>query len=408
MNILIVSAQFPYPTRSGFTTRVYQLARHLSARHDVTLLSYASPEERDGVTGLATQMSVKAVEIAPMSPIGKRVAQALTIASSRAYHCREVHSLKMQEAIDDVCSAQKFDVIQLESSFLCTFRFPRDARLVIDEHNIEYELFQRTYEGERSLPRRVFNRIEYARFRRFEEACWERADACVVTSEREVEPVRTCAPDTPVAVVPNAVDLDYFAPSNAPAEPHTVIFNGTLNYRPNLDGARYLIEDIWPVVLDRYPDATLTLTGNNDGVDTRSLARPGVRLLGQVPDIRPYVSGAAVVAVPIRIGGGTRFKVLEALAMGKSIVSTAVGCEGVAVRDGEHLLIADDARAFASRIVEAFENPALCGALGQAGRRLVEQRYSWSLAGAGLESLYRRITSGQRDASVKPEILVAD
>src|SRR5262249_28105587 len=162
VNILIVCAQFPYPTRSGFTTRVYQLARQLSVRHDVTLLSYAWPEERSAVAGLATQMSVRAVENAPRSPVGKRVSQALTIASSRAYHCREVHSEKMQQAIDEVCSARTFDVIQVESSFLCTFRFPRDTPLVIDEHNIEYELFQRTYEGERSLARRVFNRVEYA------------------------------------------------------------------------------------------------------------------------------------------------------------------------------------------------------------------------------------------------------
>jgi glycosyltransferase involved in cell wall biosynthesis len=353
-------------------------------------------------------MSVRAVQTRPQSPVSKRVSQALTIASSRAYHCREVHSKGMQEAIDDLCSTGNFSVIQLESSFLCTFRFPRGTRLVIDEHNIESELLRRMCEGERSLPRRLFNRVEYARFRRFEQACWARADACVVTSEREVEAVRTSAPDTPVVVVPNAVDLDYFAPSNTPAEPHTVIFSGTLDYRPNLDAARYLIDDIWPLLRRRYPDARLTFTGRNHGVDIRSLTRPGVRMLGEVPDIRPYVSGAAVVAVPIRIGGGTRLKVLEGLAMGKSIVSTAVGCEGVAVRDGEHLMIADDAPAFASRIAELFENASLRNSLGLAGRRLVETRYSWELAGARLESLYRQITDNDPGRSTEPDLVLTD
>jgi glycosyltransferase involved in cell wall biosynthesis len=353
-------------------------------------------------------MPVRAVEIRSLSPVRKRLEQALTIASPRAYYCRELHSKGMQEALDDICSTQDFDVIQLETSFLCTFRFPRDARLVIDEHNIEYELFQRMHEGERSLLRRIFSGVEYARFRRFEQACWARADACVVTSEREVEAVRTCAPETPVVVVPNAVDLDYFAPSDRPVKPHTVIFNGTLNYRPNVDAARHLIDDIWPLVRRRYPDAMLTLTGRNDDVDVRTLTRPGVRVLGEVPDIRPYVSEAAVVAVPIRIGGGTRFKVLEAFAMGKPIVSTAVGCEGVAVRDGEHLMIADDAQAFASSIFEVFENPGLRDAFGQAGRRLVEERYSWELAGGRLESLYRQITGEGSSASAEPEILLAD
>jgi glycosyltransferase involved in cell wall biosynthesis len=405
LNILLVSAQFPYPTRSGFSTRVYQLARQLSARHDVTLLSYVWPHERDGVADLATRMSLRAVDRRPPSPMGRRVAQALTIASSRAYSCREVHSADMQEAIDDVCSTRNFGIIQLESSFLCTFRFPPHPRLVIDEHNIESELFLRMCQGERSLPRRVFNRVEYARFSRFEQACWRRVDACVVTSDREVETVRTSAPDTPVTVVPNAVDLDYFAPSLAPAESHTVIFNGTLIYRPNLDAARYLIDDIWPLVRHRCPDARLILTGRMDGVDTRSLESPGVQLLGEVPDIRPYVAAAAVVAVPIRIGGGTRFKVLEGLAMGKPVVSTAVGCEGVAVRDGEHLLIADDAPTFAATIFEVFESGDLRDSLGQAGRRLVESRYSWECAGARLESLYRQITDDERGRSMEPEVL---
>jgi glycosyltransferase involved in cell wall biosynthesis len=407
LNILIISPQFPYPTRSGFTTRVYQLVRQLLAHHSVTLLSYAWPHERDGVAALATQMSVRAVERKPLSLMGKRIAQAVTIASSRTYYCREVYSEAMQEAIDDLCSTENFDVIQLESCILCTFRFPRDTRLVIDEHNIEYELLQRMCEGERSLPRRIFNRVEHARFRRYEQACWERADACVVTSEREVVPVQTCAPDTPVAVVPNAVDLDYFALCDTPAEPHTVIFSGTLNYRPNLDAVHHLIDEIWPLVRHRYPDARLTLTGSNDGVDIRSLRKPGVRLLGEVPDVRPYVGRAEAVAVPIRIGGGTRLKVLEALAMGKPMVSTAAGCEGVAVRDGEHLLIADDAATFASRICEIFENPGVRDALGQAGRHLVETRYSWVLAGERLESLYRQISDTEPGRSMGPEVVVA-
>jgi polysaccharide biosynthesis protein PslH len=408
MNILIVSAQFPYPTRSGFTTRVYQLARHLAARHSVTVLSYAEPHERGSIAGLGTQMSVRAVERKSPSPTGKRVLQALTVASPRSYNSREVHSKRMQRAIDDVCSTKSFDVIQLESSFLCTFRFPRTPRLVIDEHNIEYELFKRTYESERSLPRRAFNHLEYLRFRRFEQKCWARVDACVVTSEREVEPIRSRAPETPVVVVPNAVDVDHFTPTDTPVEPHTVLFTGTLNYRPNLDGVRYLIDEVWPLVRDRYPDARLTLTGRSDGVDTRSLMRPGVEFMGEVPDIRSCLGAAAVVAVPIRFGGGTRLKVVEGLAMGKAMVSTTLGCEGVAVRDGQHLLIADDAAAFASKIGDVFENPALGHVLGRAGRRLIETQYSWELAGARLEALYNQIAGEQPGRSTQPEFVGAE
>ena len=407
LKILIVSAQFPYPPRSGFSTRVYQLARQLSARHEVTVLSYVSPHERDGVAGLAAQMAVRAVPRSPRSASRKRAVQALTMASLRPYYCRDVHSRDMQRAIDELCVAQHFDIIQVETSFLCGFRFPGDARLVIDEHNIESEVFRRMCEGERSVPRRAFNRVEYLRCRRFERVSWRRADACVVTSDRELPTLRTCAPGTPAATVPNSVDLTYFAPSGGAPEPRTVVFNGILTYRPNVDAVRYLIDDVWPLVRARYPEARLTLIGRSDGVDTREMMVPGVELLGEVPDIRPYVHRAAVVAVPVRIGGGTRLKVVEGLAMGKPIVSTTLGCEGLAVRDREHLLIADDPAAFAARIFDVFENPRWSAQLGSAGRQLVEDRYSWDLAGERLESLYRQLTGEQAGAPIETELAPA-
>jgi glycosyltransferase involved in cell wall biosynthesis len=404
LKILIVSGQFPYPTWSGFSTRVYQLARQLATRHDVTLLSYAFAHERDGVTALAARIPVRAVQRTAPSAIGKRAMQALTIMSGQPYFCRDVYSREMQRAIDELCAAERFDVIQLESSILCTFRFPPGARLVIDEHNVESEVFRRMCEGERSASRRLFNRAEYRRFRRFEQASWQCADACVVTSERELPSVRAGAPDTPVAVVPNSVDLAHFVPAGSRPEPRSIVFNGILTYRPNVDAVRYLVDDIWPLVRERYPDAKLTLVGRSEGVDTRPLMVPGVELLGEVPDIRPPIQRAAVVVVPVRIGGGTRLKVVEGLAMGKAIVSTTLGCEGLAVRDREHLLIADDPAAFASRIFELFENPERSDELGRAGRRLVEARYSWELAGERLESLYRQITCQEPQGSLEPEL----
>jgi glycosyltransferase involved in cell wall biosynthesis len=133
------------------------------------------------------------------------------------------------------------------------------------------------------------------------------------------------------------------------------------------------------------------LVGRADEADVRRLTRPGVVVTGEVPDIRPYLRRAAVVGVPVRIGGGTRLKVVEGLAMGKAMVSTSLGCEGIAVRDGEHLLIGDDATTFAARAVQLFESPSTRSALGSAGRSLVENQYSWELAGERLQALYERV-----------------
>lgn len=402
LRILIVSAQFPYPPRFGFAMRVYHLARQLAIRHDVTLLSYVRPDERDSAAELASELRVHTVERNQGSIRMKRASQLASLASTVPYSCRAVLSDEMQHAISELCSREQFDIIQLESSLLCAFDFPRGARLVLDEHNIEFEVFRRMCEGERSASRRLFHRLEHSRFRRFEQEWWSRVDGCVVTSKREAPIVRAHAPETPTAVVPNGVDLAYFEATSEPFESRTLVFNGILTYRPNLDAAYHLVEDIWPRVVHRCPDAQLTIVGRAESVDRRRLSRPGVVLTGEVPDIRPYLRRSAVVAVPIRIGGGTRLKVVEGLAMGKAMVSTSLGSEGVAVRDGEHLLIADDPESFARRVLELFESPGLGETLGRSGRALVENEYSWDLAGTRLEALHHRVVAGPQAPRARP------
>jgi glycosyltransferase involved in cell wall biosynthesis len=246
-------------------------------------------------------------------------------------------------------------------------------------------------ENERSLLRRAFYRLEELRFRNFEQRCWRRVDGCVMTSEREARVVRTVAPNTPTAAVPNGVDVEYFRPRPEPVEPRTLVFNGTLDYRPNLDGASFLVEQILPRVRSRYPDVRVVLVGRGSQADLDGFRAPGVEVTGEVPDVRPYLARAAVVTVPIRTGSGTRLKVVEGLAMGKAMVSTTLGCEGVDVRDGKHLLIADDADAFAAAVMRLFEDAEHGQALGRAGRIKMEREYSWEYAGELLESLYTRV-----------------
>ena len=392
MKILIVSAQFPYPPRSGFAMRVYQLARQLAGRHDVTILSYAWAHEREAVAALAEEISVHAVQREPMSLRAKRTAQAVSMFSARPYYCREVYSAEMQRAIRDLCSDRAFEIVQLESSFLCAFEFPPGTNLVIDEHNIESEVFRRMCEGEKAPHRRLFNRVEYARFRRFEQRWWNQAGGCVVTSDRELPVVTAQAPHTPAVVVPNGVDLDYFQPGEVPVQPDTAVFNGILTYRPNVDAALYLVDEIWPLVRRQRPNARLTIVGRARAEETERLRRPGVEVTGEVPDIRPFLAQASVVAAPVRIGGGTRLKIVEGLAMGKAMVSTSLGCEGIPVRDRSHLMIANEPEGFAARIIELFDNPRLGSELGRAGRCLVEREYSWELASERLEPLYRHVT----------------
>jgi glycosyltransferase involved in cell wall biosynthesis len=372
--------------------RVYQLARYLSEHHDVTLLSYARADEMVHVDSLRELLTdVRAVERPQNRGLTKRVAQLTSIASTASYQVRDLHTVEMQSAIDELLSTQPFDIIQLESSQMCGFRYQSNGALVLDEHNIEYELLQRMQQGERSLSRRLYNRVEYRKFRPIEQEFWRKVDGCVVTSEREEAIVLRHAPSTPVMVVSNGVDPDFFKPSGHATEADTLVFNGLLSYRPNFDAASYFVDDVLPRIERIRPGVTLTLVGHGSAAELESLKRPNVVLTGSVPDVRPYLQRAAVVVVPIRMGGGTRLKVVEALAMAKAVVSTTIGCEGIRVSDGEHLLKADDPDSFASCVALLLSDEARADALGSAGRVLMVDEYSWERSAGRLDDLYQKL-----------------
>lgn len=393
LRVLVVSPYFPFPPTSGVTMRIYQLTREIAERHDVTLVSYATDDDAAGVSELSQRLAVRAVHRSEEKGIARRAGQIRSLFSLEPFASQEMHTKEMQAAIDEECARTDFDLIHVESCRMCSFRFPDGVPVVVDEHNVEYELFRRLARGERSLLRRAFNGLEYLRVRRLEERSWREAQGCVVTSAREEPSVQAAAPATATAVVANGVDLEHFVPWAGDVEPHSVVFNGTLDYRPNVDAVDHLVEEIWPLVLAQCPSARLTIVGSAPEAEIQRLQRLSVEVVGRVPDIRSYLGRAQVIVVPVRMGGGTRLKVVEALSMAKPMVSTSLGCEGLAVRDREHLLIADDAKTFAAGILALFADPALGERLGLAGRTLVEEDYSWQLCGDQLDALYHRILS---------------
>jgi sugar transferase (PEP-CTERM/EpsH1 system associated) len=398
LHVLVISARLPFPPRWGFATRVYHLARRLAKRHDVTLLTYAGAADAEHVDRLRQEFAVETLTREHPTRLQKRALQLRSLASRVPYDSRATYTKAMQQLIDRVAAERRVDVVQLESTLLSLYRLPAGARVIVDEHNVDYEYYARMRENERSPLRRAYYRLEELRFRSFEQRCWREVDGCVMTSEREAEIVRAAAPETPAIGVPNGVDVDYFRPIDEPVEPRTIVFNGTLDYRPNLDGAEFLVRHVLPRLRERHPDVRVILVGRGSQSDLDSFRGPGVEVTGEVPDVRPYLARAAVVSVPIRTGSGTRLKVVEGLAMGKGMVSTTLGCEGVDVRDREHLLIADTAEDFAAAVTRLFEEPQLAEELGRAGRDKMVREYSWEYAGELLESLYQEVLGGPQQA----------
>ncbi|MBI3948459.1 MAG: glycosyltransferase [Armatimonadetes bacterium] len=387
--VLVVSPTLPYPPSWGFGIRVYQFLRHLSRRHEVTLLTYVAPEDEAHVEALRSVCAdVRAVPLPCAGSAGKRLWQARSILSPASFQRRRLRTPQMQAALDRLLAEREVDIIQVESSQMAGFDFGRRAPVLLDEHNIEYELLHRMCRSERSPARRVFNWLEYLKFRREEQRAWRRASGLILTSEREERIVAARVSGRPTLVAPNGVDTDYFRPGPSAPDPNHLVFSGLMRYRPNADAAAHFVRDILPRIRRVRPDTILTLVGRAPTDDVKRLAGPNVVVTGGVPDVRPYVARASVFVVPLRMGGGTRLKVLEGLAMGKAMVSTPLGCEGIDVRHGEHLLVAEDPDAFAQATLRLMDDAALRESLGRRGRLLVERDYDWAGVVRRLEAFY--------------------
>jgi glycosyltransferase involved in cell wall biosynthesis len=197
-------------------------------------------------------------------------------------------------------------------------------------------------------------------------------------------------------VVPNGVDLEFFTPSGLPVERGTVLFFGQIGYYPNTDALEFFLNDVWPLVRRSHSTARLVIVGPSVPPEIQRWAGDGITITGAVPDVRPYLERAEAVIVPLRIGGGTRLKILEALAMRKAVVSTALGAEGLDVTHGRDILLADDATSFAAEVGRVLDDAELGRTLGDAGRQLVSERYGWDVSVRSLERLYRSAIAGAR------------
>jgi glycosyltransferase involved in cell wall biosynthesis len=389
LRILVMTPSLPYPPIWGFGTRVYQFLRLLGRKHAVSLLTYEEPGEGGKVAALADVCTaVHTVPRLAETEHRKRLDQLASVFSGRSYQRRNRHSLAMQQQLDDVTSRERFDVIQIESSQMAGFAFDRRAARVLDEHNIEYELLYRMYQTEQSTARRFYNWLEFAKFRREEIRSWHDVSGCMITSEREEKIIQQAAPGTPTAVVPNAVDVDYFSPSDESIDGNALTMTGLMHYRPNIDGALYFLQEIFPHILASRPNVVFYIVGAGASDELKRLAGPNVVVTDTVPDVRPYIQKSALLVVPLRMGGGTRLKVVEGLSMAKAVVSTSLGCEGIDVKHLEHLVIADQPRDFADAVLKLLGDREVAQKLGRQGRALVTRQYTWQTVVNRMEAFY--------------------
>jgi glycosyltransferase involved in cell wall biosynthesis len=271
-------------------------------------------------------------------------------------------------------------------------RAENGTRFVLDEHNIEFDIVRRTAEADVGLERKLYSAVNWRKLKREEQGAWRRFDGVTVTSARDAQMLHELNPETRVAVIPNGVDVERFVPPSAAPDADSLLFFGAVNYHPNFDGITHFIDHVFPKILKQRPTTKLWIVGPApDEIIARK--NQNIEVTGFVDQVEPYIDQAAVVVVPLRIGGGTRLKIVEAMAKAKGIVSTHIGAEGIDVVHEKHALLADSDEDFAEQTLRLLRDGALARSLGAQARELAEQSYAWPSLAGRLEQFYAELQS---------------
>ncbi len=396
MRILFLSPTLPFPLTDGGRIRVFNLLKQIALKNDVTLLALETQSTDKNSIAHVEQLGVKVhlVEYASTLPpfsvktffsaLFKR--QPITVARYDV----PVYRRKFKELL----TTETFDIVHYEMFHTAQFHTETDLPGVLSLQNVDSAIWQRLQGETRNLFYKCAYWSQTRAFQRYERVLSPKFDVVTCTSEVDAAVFeRYCAEDT-VNVIPNGVDVTHFSPDHASEDAAHLIYIGSMDWYPNEDAARFFAEEILPQIQKDIPDAKFTIVGGNPSERVQRLTdMEGVVVTGRVPEIKPYFSEATVFVVPLRIGSGTRLKILEALAMGKAVVSTTVGAEGLALRDGEEILIADEPDTFADAVTRLLTDRELRQKIGTNGRVRVEQDYDWRSIAERLHSVYESLLS---------------
>ncbi|HET8771532.1 MAG TPA: glycosyltransferase family 4 protein [Gemmatimonadaceae bacterium] len=410
--MLLLAQTLPFPPDGGVNIRIYNVLRLLSRHYDVTLLCFMRRAERQAegavAAGIAGLLPYADVAVFPIPQEYSRVRMLWdhlrSVVQRRAYTWYVYESQAFDERLSQLLTTRRFDVAQIDSLDLARYIPALDGMPVICvHHNVESALMERRAGMEASAWRRAYLRLQARWLARLETYWCRRVALNVAVSEPDRALLEAQSPGGRYTSVPNGVDIDSFRPAAPGGRESGIVSTGGLNWFPNADGLKHFCADILPRVRAVCPPDATTVrwVGRADDMTRRRLkAESDVELTGYVDDVRPYLRAAACFVVPLRVGGGTRLKILDAWAMGKAVVSTSVGCEGLDARDGENILVRDDPAAFAEAVTAVLRDPELRHRLGAAARRTVERTYSWDVIGEDLRDTLSTLTS--RDAITAP------
>lgn len=382
MKLLFISRWFPYPADNGSKIRIYNLIKCLASAYEVHLISFATAETGDHEVEKMRRYcrQVDVVRYQAYQPWRWKAIAGFFSPKPRSVV--DTYHPEMERVIRQSAGAASFDMvvasqIDMAAYALCVPGVPRIFEEI--ELTTRYEQFSR----QQQPLKRAWSRMSWGKLSRYMAQLMNQFDGCTVVSEGERELLRQAAlPYQAVKVIPNGVDTEAYSGKFGSPVADTLIYSGALTYQANFDAMDYFLREIFPLIQAQCPPVKLFITGRLDGVPVERLPQPeGVSFTGYLEDIRPTLAQSWASIVPLRLGGGTRLKVLEAMAMGTPVVATSKGAEGLDVVPGQDLLVADDPADFASAVLRLLQNPTLRQTLSHNGQQAVRNKYDWQMIG---------------------------
>ena len=395
LKILFLSPTVPFPLTDGGRIRVFNLLKQIATKNDVTLLALETqPTDAEGVSQLQ-QLGIQ-VHLVPNAPTLPPVSFGTLVTAffkrqpiTVARYDLPAYRQKLQELV----ATETFDLVHYE--MFHTAQFHTEARLpsVLSQQNVDSAIWRRLCRETVNPFYKFAYWTQQLAFQRYERVLSPKFDAVTCTSDIDATVFeRHCRADV-IEIIPNGVDITHYQPDVSSEVPAHLIYIGSMDWYPNEDAVGFFADEVLPRIQERVPDVRFSIVGGNPSARVQKLAeRKGVVVTGRVPEIKPYFAEATVFVVPLRIGSGTRLKILEALAMGKAIVSTSVGAEGLDLKDGEEIFIADEPTVFADAVIRLLTDTSLRRRIGENGRARVERDYDWRSIGEKLHSLYTKIS----------------
>lgn len=383
MKILLLCKKFPYPTKDGESIAVHTLSKALSEQGcELSMLAMNTSKHRFKAEKYPKEADhLRRIRTVPVDNRVKKIPAFLNLFSSKSYHIDRFVSPVYADTLRQMLTEEKYDIVQLETLYLTPYipiirKYAPNARISMRSHNVEHEIWERITSNTSFAPKRWYLRHLTHKLYRYEQSAMQDFDLMLAITERDLRRFRALGYQKPAVVTPIGLAPDQFCPAqDAPHPQLSVSFIGSLDWMPNLEGLEWFIKKAWPLIEARYPNLKLHIAGRNTPKSLYKLNSPHIEVHGEVPCSSTFIHQHEIMVVPLLSGSGMRAKILEGMALGKTVITTSIGLEGIEARDREEVLIADDPQAFVEAFAFALDTKGRLQDIGERGRRFVYDAY---------------------------------